>query len=189
MKPPASKDRCALWAGRACKSHLVCNPHAGGIPGCSLLARSRPPTSKPQRSQRSGLPELGIRRGWETSRETARSTSPRLFLLPLSILLFPPGKPLSSVKALLAAHSDLETGTCCRLVDTSCNNTLKTTASGRRVLTRAGALEMTPHLQKCPRAGHQKRFKKEAPFTKQISRDGRSKEVLLILLKHKKSSH
>ena len=43
VKPPASKDRSPLWAGRACKSHLVRNPHAGGIPGCSLLARSVPP--------------------------------------------------------------------------------------------------------------------------------------------------
>ena len=44
IKPPASKDRCALWTGRACKSHLVRSSHAGGIPRCSLLARSRPPT-------------------------------------------------------------------------------------------------------------------------------------------------
>ena len=113
------------------------------------------------------------------SRETVRSTSPRLFLLPLSTLLSHPGKPLSSLKALLAAHPDLETGTCCRLVDTSCNNTLKTTASGDWIHTRAGAPEMTPHLQKRPRVGHQKQFKKEHPFTKQISRDGRLKEVLL----------
>ena len=178
MKPPASKDRCTVWAGRACKSHLVCNSLIGGIPRCSLLARSRPPTWEPQRPQRSGLSGLGIRRGWETSRETARSTSPRLFLLGLSTLLSHPGKPLS-FKALLAAHPDLEMETCCRLVDTSCNNTLKTTASGHWVLTSAGALEMTPHLQKRPRVGHQKQFKKEVPFTKHISSGERSAELLL----------
>ena len=103
------------------------------------------------------------------SRETVRSTSPRLFLLPLSTLLSHPGKPLSSLKALLAAHPDLETGTCCRLVDTSCNNTLKTTASGHWVLTSAGALEMTPHLQKRPRAGHQEQNRHSQSKFKEVN--------------------
>ena len=45
----------------------------------------------------------------------------------------PPSSPTQEshfLEALLAAHPDPKMETCCRLVDTSCNNTLKTTASG-----------------------------------------------------------